>query len=100
MNEPVQPTPRIFSPKHVFGTVFLYAVLVGLLIWADKNLSIGSCNPSVSQLIILIVPIFSAILFIITLIFSIKGKKYQIVPAIIHGLVLLTLLLIWRYARM
>jgi hypothetical protein len=95
MNEPVQPSSRFFSPKHVFGTVFLYAVLVGLLIWADKNLSIGSCNPSTSQLIILIVPIFSAILFIITLIYSIKGRKYQIVPAVIHGLVLIALILMW-----
>jgi hypothetical protein len=99
MNESAKPYSQLFSPKHIFGTIVLYALLVGFLFWADKNLSIGSCNPSVSQLIILIVPFFSAIFFIITLIYSTKGRKYQIIPAILHGLVLITLILMRFYDR-
>lgn len=98
MNDLVKPN-RIFSARPILGTLGFYALVAGLIFWADRVTPSGPCVPGLGILFLLILPFVSLILLLVTALLAIKGRKSQIVPAIFHGLVVLTVICLWYYSR-
>jgi hypothetical protein len=99
MSTPLKPPGRIFSPKAIVGTIGFYVAVTILFFWADHVSPSGPCTPGAGILMFLFLPFVSAILLFITLTFVARGRKSQIIPAIVHGLVLLGFICLYFYSR-
>ena len=87
------------SSKYTRFTLGFY-LLTGALIYILNMYSPGgSCSPGPGIISLLLMPVISGILFIITCTLALMGRKTQVNPAIIHGIVLLGFGLLWLYVR-
>jgi hypothetical protein len=100
MKDSSKPSALIFSPKPIFVTLGIYAILAALIYWADRVSPGGPCTPGMGILLLLLVPIISAILLVVTLVLVLRGRRTQIVPAILHGLVIIAFVILWLCTRM
>jgi hypothetical protein len=90
MNDPEQSTQnQTNSFKPAFLTIVMYAIFLGLIAAAEAWSPSGSCTPGLGLMLLLLLPIVSLVLFLISISAVIKGRRTQIIPAIIHSLVLI-----------
>ena len=76
-------------------TLVLYALLALAAYILDRVSPSGPCNPGMGVIVILFTPFLSAILFIVELVLTLKGRKSHTVPAIIHALVIIGFAVTW-----
>lgn len=98
MYDPEQPTNnRVFSLKPILLTIVLYASIVGLIEFADYKSPAGPCVPGLGFFVELPALFLPPILLIISLIKVVNGRRSQTIPAIIHGLLVLGILIMMMH---
>ena len=86
---------RLFFSRPLAGTVCFYAFMTVLIIGGEYISPSGPCTPGLGILPLLLLPFLSAGLFLVALIRAIKGHRSQLIPAVLHGLVVLTSICLW-----
>jgi hypothetical protein len=83
------PLKRPFRKKSVLMTLGVYAIMAGVIYFLNSVSPSGPCNPGMGIFLLLLMPIVSIVLLFVTGMSAIRGRKSQIIPAALHGFVLL-----------
>ena len=96
MSDSVKLQSSFFS-KYTWYTLGFYLLAWAIIFVLNIFSHAGPCNPGTGTLVLFLMPVFAAILFIITCTLALMGRKAQIIPTIIHGIVLLGFGLLWLH---
>jgi hypothetical protein len=99
MNNVIKSSHRIAAFRPFFGTLCFYALFIGLGYWANRISPSGPCTPGLGFLVLMLLPVISSVLLIVTLVSVAKGRKPQILPAMVHGIVIMAFICMLCYSH-
>jgi hypothetical protein len=86
--------------KYTLSTSGFYLLLISLVPLLDRFSPEGPCSPGAGVMLILLIPLFSGLGFVVSFAFRAKGNRAFMGPAIINGCLFIGSLVLFNLGRL